>query len=338
MECNVNLMHVLDNISEACIYVNSDWEIVFINKLAESSLRILEQHTGKKILGEIIWDVIPRYKDSYLYKIAYLSFGEQNSKTIELPSEYTGKWIEIKLFPNENGLFVSFRDITHKKESEKKKEYYDKLKVIGEMAAGVAHEVRNPLTTVMGFLQLMSQDKEFESHKNKYKLMIDEINRVNKIITEFLDIAKDKPNKLELCNLNELLEYVFPLLETKAIKEDKVVLLELTVIPELNIDKNEIRQLLLNLINNSLDAMKPNKTVRIITFEENGEVILSIKDEGSGITSSLIDKIGTPFVTTKKEGTGLGLPICYSIAKRNNATIDFASSSEGTTFNVRFSH
>jgi signal transduction histidine kinase len=168
------------------------------------------------------------------------------------------------------------------------------------MAAGVAHEVRNPLTTVMGFLQLMSQDKEFEVHKNKYKLMIDEINRINKIITEFLDIAKDKPNKLELCNLKELIEYVFPLLETKAIKESKLVLLELTDIPLLNIDKNEIRQLLLNLVNNSLDAMNANKTVRIITFEDNGEVVLSIEDEGTGISSSLIDKIGTLLLQQKR--------------------------------------
>jgi len=125
-------------------------------------------------------------------------------------------------------------------------------------------------------------------------------------------------------------------LETRAIKEGKFIKLELSSIPEINVDKNEIRQLLLNLINNALDAMEKGKSVYLTTMDEVDHVVLSIKDEGTGIPPELIHKVSVPFVTSKPNGTGLGLPICFSIAKRNNAKMGFTSSAEGTTFTIRF--
>jgi signal transduction histidine kinase len=204
------------------------------------------------------------------------------------------------------------------------------------MAAGVAHEIRNPLTTVKGFLQLGLQNKDFESYSQIFELMIDEINRVNSIITEFLDIAKKKPNKLEENNLNQIINTLYPLLETRALKEDKLIIRELNEIHNLIIDQNEIRQLLLNMVNNSLDAMDVRKIVKIHTYIEDDKIVMSINDEGTGIPSEIIERISTPFVTSKENGTGLGLAICYAIAKRNNATIDFTTSTNGTDFNIRF--
>ncbi|MFB7142642.1 ATP-binding protein [Gottfriedia sp. NPDC056225] len=101
---------------------------------------------------------------------------------------------------------------------------------------------------------------------------------------------------------------------------------------------NEIRQLLLNLVNDFFDAMERRKTVSIHTYSEDDKIIMSIKDEGNGIPTEIIDRISTPFVTTKENGTGLGLAICFAISKRNNATIDFTTSGNGTKFNIRFSN
>jgi C4-dicarboxylate-specific signal transduction histidine kinase len=168
--------------------------------------------------------------------------------------------------------------------------------------------------------------------------MIDEINRVNAIITEFLDIAKKKPNKLEEHNLNQIINTLYPLLETRALKEDKLIIRELNEIPNLIIDQNEIRQLLLNMVSNSLDAMDVRKIVKIHTFIEDDKIVMSINDEGTGIPPEIIERISTPFVTSKENGTGLGLAICYAIAKRNNATIDFTTSDNGTNFNIRFNN
>ncbi|PGZ92772.1 MULTISPECIES: ATP-binding protein [unclassified Bacillus (in: firmicutes)] len=204
------------------------------------------------------------------------------------------------------------------------------------MAAGVAHEIRNPLTTVKGFLQLGLQNKDFESYSQIFELMIDEINRVNAIITEFLDIAKKRPNKLEEHNLNQIINTLYPFLETRALKEDKLIIRELNEIPNLIIDQNEIRQLLLNMVSNSLDAMDVRKIVKIHTYIEDDKIVMSINDEGTGIPPEIIERISTPFVTSKENGTGLGLAICYAIAKRNNATIDFTTSDNGTNFNIRF--
>ncbi|MGJ9381636.1 ATP-binding protein [Salipaludibacillus sp. CF4.18] len=334
----LDMIEILENMSEACYFLNSDYEFVFINKAAEPYLKeLFFERTKEELIGTNVWDVNPKYIDTEIDTAYHKAYEEQKPQVFEMISEYSKWWFEVKLFPNINGIFVTFSDITDRKEREKQKQHYEKLNLIGEMAAGVAHEVRNPMTTVKGFLQLMAENEELEKHKPIFDLMIDEVNRVTDILTEFLDIAKDKPEKLEECNLNELIKSVLPLLETRALKEGKLLDLHLSNIADLLIDKNEIRQLLLNLINNSLDAMNAGKKVQIMTYEENNKMVLSIMDEGKGIPSDIIDDIAIPFVTTKDKGTGLGIPICFSIAKRNNAKIDYTSSPEGTTFNIRFS-
>lgn len=333
MVSKLDLEQVLENASHPCYFLNTDWEFEFINKAAQ----LIIGKTKKELIGVNIWDALPKYIDTDLYMLYHKVSDEQRPQVLEILSEYSKRDFEVKVFPNIIGLFIIFIDITDRKESEKKKQYFDKLKIIGEMAAGVAHEVRNPLTTVKGFLQLMVENKELDNYKSINMLMIDEINRINEIITEFLNIAKDQSGKLECCNLNNIIKVLSPLLETRAVKEGKLIVLKLGTISDLNINKNEIRQLLLNMTNNALDAMDVGKKVQINTFEENGKVVLSIKDEGNGIPANMKDDISTPFVTTKEGGTGLGLPIWFSIAQRNNSEIDFTSSSEGSTFNIRFS-
>lgn len=329
----LDIMEVFESISQPYCYFNKDWEFEFISKAAEPFMA----KTKEELIGVNVWECLPKYIGTVVYTTFHKAYDEQSPQELEIIAEYSKRHLKLKILPNINGVFVIFNDLTSRKESEKQKQYYDKLKIIGEMAAGLAHEVRNPLTTVKGFLQLMVENKELNNYKSINMLMVDEISRINDIITEFLDIAKDKPEKLEYCNLNNIIENALPLLETRAVKEGKLIILKLSNISDIKIDANDIRQLLLNMINNSLDAMNVSKTVQISTFEENDKIVLSIKDEGNGIPSNIKDNIGTPFVTTKEKGTGLGLSICFSIVQRNNAKIDYTSSMEGTTFNIRFS-
>ena len=282
------------------------------------------------------WDILPEYKENIVYELYNKAYREQTVQCFEMVTEYSKVPLEIRVFPNKYGIFLLFNDITKRKKEEEKQRYYDQLKIIGEMSAGVAHEVRNPMTTIKGFLQLMKQNEDFKKYDDIFNLMIEEVNRVNEIITNFLDLSKEKPNKLEYCNLNDIITTIFPLLETRAIREGKFIHLELGNIPKLNVDKNEIRQLLLNLVNNSLDAMDKGRSVHIITIVDKDHVVLSIKDEGTGVPQDIFDKISVPFVTSKENGTGLGLSICFSIAKRNNAEISYTSSSNGTTFDICF--
>lgn len=219
----------------------------------------------------------------------------------------------------------------------KEMERLARLDLLGQMAASVGHEVRNPMTTVRGFLQMMLVKEKNGSNKEFYQIMIDELDRANRIISEFLSLAKNRTEKRRPMSLNTILETMYPLLNAEAIKNDQIIVYELCNVPLLILDESEIRQLFLNLVKNSLEAMPKKGVVRIRTFYSNQTVILEVADTGSGIPVHVLNKLGTPFLTTKEGGTGLGLPVCYGIALRHNATIDIKTDDAGTTFQIKFS-
>jgi two-component system sporulation sensor kinase C len=269
--------------------------------------------------------------------------------SIELPltlrlvrKDNTTLWIEQKCVPiyNENNCLVALqgiiRDITVRKKLEQMSSLFDRMNMVGSMAATVAHEIRNPMTTVRGYLQIMGRKQEYQKDKDKFNLMLEEIDRANSIIREYLSLSREKLVILKQCSLNNIIEALFPLIQADANSSKVYVSLDLTSVPELLLDENELRQLLLNLVRNSIEAMPAGGNLIIRTFQENCKVILSISDQGQGIPSHILDKLGTPFITTKDTGTGLGLPICYQIAHRHKATIKINTSHEGTTFFVCF--
>jgi len=235
-------------------------------------------------------------------------------------------------------ILVMFNDTTERKQLEKEMARLERLSLVGEMAAGIGHEIRNPLTTVRGFLQLLGEKQEFDRHKQFYELMIEELDRANGIISEFLFLAKDKAVNLKVQNLNEIIITMQPLLEADAVITNKNIQLKLQNVIDLPLNESEIRQLILNLARNGLEAMAPGGTLTISTFQEGNKVALVIKDQGTGINPDNLERIGTPFFTTKDSGTGLGLAVCYSIAARHNAVIKFDTDPEGTTFFVFFNN
>jgi two-component system sporulation sensor kinase C len=251
-------------------------------------------------------------------------------------------WESVSICPfrNHEGIITHFlrvsEDITESKRMEKEMARLDRLNLVGEMAAGLGHEIRNPMTSVRGFLQLLSTKKECLIYKGYFDLMIDELDRANSIITEYLTMAKDKAIVLELKSLNSIITTMQPLLFSDATKSEKKIYFALQEMPDLLLDEKEIRQLILNLVRNGLEAMRPGGALTIKTYLEDTEAVLSVQDQGSGISPEVLEKIGTPFFTTKDTGTGLGLAVCYSIAARHNASLKVATGPGGTTFYVRF--
>ncbi len=240
------------------------------------------------------------------------------------------------IWNNEECYLVIHNDITELRRYQYEIARLDRLNLVGEMSAGIGHEIRNPMTTVRGFLQLLSGKDRFAQDKEYMNLMIEELDRANSIITEFLSLAKNKSVELKRQSLNQKVRTIFPLLFADAIKQDKIIEMQLGDIPYIVIDKNEIKQLILNLVRNGLEAMLPGGMLFIKTFKDDYGVVLAVQDQGTGIAPEVLKKIGTPFFTTKDDGTGLGLAVCYSIAQRNNAKIDIETGSTGTTFYVRF--
>lgn len=228
------------------------------------------------------------------------------------------------------------QDITEKKQFEKEITRLERLNLVGQIAAGIGHEIRNPMTTVRGFLQILGGKEKCIEYKKFFNLMIEELDRANLIITEFLSLAKHKALDKKVQNINAVLKTLLPLMQADGINVDKYIDIELGETPDFLMNEKEIRQLVLNLVRNGLEAMPPGGILHIRTFADNDEMVLSVQDQGKGIEPDVIEKIGTPFFTTKDNGTGLGLAVCYSIAARHNAIIKLETGPTGTTFFVRF--
>ena len=227
-------------------------------------------------------------------------------------------------------------DITEQKRLETEMARLDRLNLIGEMAASIGHEIRNPMTAVRGFLQMLGSKPEYRSDSTYFELMIEELDRANSIITEYLGMAKDKIVDLQANSLDGIITALHPILMSDANLREMIVRMELSNPPRIRVDEREIRQLIMNMARNGMEAMSGGGMLTIGTRLEDKGVVLYIKDEGHGLDPVLIEKLGTPFLTTKENGTGLGLAVCYSIAARHHARIDCETGPGGTTFYVRF--
>lgn len=243
---------------------------------------------------------------------------------------------EVFEFNGKNFLIATITDISKLKKLEREMAFLDRLHLVGEMAAGLGHEIRNPMTTIRGFLQLIAKREEIIKYRGQFDLMIGELDRANSIITEFLSLARDKVVDFERQSINGIVQGLIPLIKADAVKSGKIVHTQLGYTPDVALNEKEIRQLVLNLARNGLEAMQGSGILTIKTYSDRMEVVLSVHDQGDGIAPSIREKIGTPFFTTKDYGTGIGLAVCYSIAARHNARIDIDTGPWGTTFYVRF--
>lgn len=242
----------------------------------------------------------------------------------------------------------TYRELSDRLRSEIEQEYrekarindklyrLDRLNLIGEMAASIGHEVRNPLTTVRGYLQFFEGKGGFKEYKDALRLMIEELDRANAIITEFLSLAKNKKVDLLPGDIKKVLLNIRPMMEVDAVSKGHQLEYDLQDTPDILMDESEIRQLVLNLVRNGLEAMDEPGCLVIRTRMSGGEVLLSVSDSGSGIPPAVMDKIGTPFFTTKDRGSGLGLAVTYRIVERHRASISFDSSPRGTTVTTGF--
>lgn len=217
----------------------------------------------------------------------------------------------------------------------------EKLAAIGQMAAGIAHEVRNPLTTIKGIVQLLykySFTKDITQHKS-YLMMIDKkIDRMNELLKNLLQFAKPVKPKLALNNINDTIGEIGALLESHC--AGKHIEIEMNLYPDMPsilCDHDQIKQVIINIALNAVDAMQDSdvKMLRFVTSYNQNSVSVVIKDTGSGMTIEQTRKIFDPFYTTKDSGTGLGLSVCHSIIANHQGRIEVNSKlDEGTAFMI----
>ena len=209
----------------------------------------------------------------------------------------------------------------------------EKLSAVAQLSASIAHEVRNPLTAISGFLQLMKENKKA---KDEYiDIIFSELERIELVLSELLVLAKPKSQNSGPFNISKTIHYVVTLLSSEAsMRNTEIKMSGFDGMEWINGDENQIKQVFINIIKNAIEAMPQGGTVEVIKSKTETHLAISVVDTGPGIPEDIINKIGQPFFTTKETGTGLGLSICYKILESHNGKLEIDSSEEGTTFTV----
>ncbi|MDD4775661.1 MAG: PAS domain S-box protein [Syntrophomonas sp.] len=233
-------------------------------------------------------------------------------------------------------ILTIFNDITELRNFQREMSRLDNLYVIGQMSTSIAHEIRNPMTVVRGFLQMMQLEERYQQDKEIITLIIEELDRTNEIITNFLSLAKKSHLDIKRADLNDHIHALLPLLTVDALKNGVTIQAELGAVIPVMLDQSEFRQLLLNLVRNGIEAMPEGGRLTIRTSDGSEGLNLEIVDSGGGIPPEIMARIGTPFLTTKSGGTGLGLAVCYSIAERHKANMRIKTSPAGTMVTIVF--
>ena len=249
-------------------------------------------------------------------------------------------WVSTTIVPflNKKGKpyqFVSIRnDITERKQSEELLHRQDKLAAVGQLAAGVAHEIRNPLTSMRGYAEFLQMDETNHERLEYFDIILDEIERVNTIVEEFMVLAKPQTVHLELKNIVLIVQDVLSLIEFEAKNKNVQVHFESHNQEILvNCDENRLKQVLLNFAKNGIEAMPSGGDLYVNALQQGGKVMIHIRDTGVGIPSEKLNKLGEPFFTTKEQGNGLGLMVSYKIIEGHKGKIEVESEvNKGSTF------
>lgn len=333
----------VDHSSSAIIAIDIEERIIVFNQATEDIMGI----DANDVIGRPFLELLEKKADSQDSILLNTLWTGKPYSHVEASLVTPAGLINVMAFTtlvrdeNDNiiGGILNIRDITSQKQLEEKVINAEKFSVIGELAAGIAHEVRNPLTSVKGFLQLMARRFEKDDQIHNYiNIMLDEIKRINHIISEFLLLARPAVPIKRMASVNNILEEILLLLQGELlIKNVELVKQYDRECPEITVDVEQIKQVFLNLVANSIAAMPKSGTICIASQFDNSENVIRIRfsDTGSGIDPSQMEKIFDPFFTTKEEGTGLGLTVSYRIVENHGGKIEVQSKKEhGSTFIV----
>lgn len=327
---------LVEHSPDAVILVK-DNKIIYIN---ETGIRLLKGHDKVDFIAKKIFDfVLPEYHKVFENRIEQvknqipLDFIEQKICCLD------GSVIEVEvrgihyIFQSQTVVHLIFRDISERKKVQELLLNSEKLSIAGQFAAGIAHEIRNPLTSIKGFLQLLNEDNDKSDY---FKIILSEVDRIEMILSEQLMLAKPQEMRFVKKDIKQLLQHIKTLIDTQAILNNiEIEIVPISDVPEMVCDENQLKQVFINFLKNSIEAMPNGGKITIEIEKQDQDMRLLFKDTGCGIPKEHITRIGQPFFTTKESGTGLGLMISKQIITAHNGSFRIMSDETGTTIEIK---
>jgi two-component system nitrogen regulation sensor histidine kinase GlnL len=344
---------ILSNLDDGVITADPDGIIKFFNEASE----VLTEISSAAATGQSLEQIFKR--EPWLIALVDKTW-PPHWESARGEGDFVTRWggkipVSVTASPLQDdhgtfsGTILLLRDLRHQRELEEDLKRADRLATLGTLAAGLAHEIKNPLGGIKGAAQLLRRTAENDPSVRDYTdIMIREVNRVNQLIEQLLDLSRPAQLNLEALNIHEILEDVL-LLERQSEAAQKCLIKKNfdPSLPAIRGDRSRLTQVFLNLLKNAFQAMERPGTVTVTTRVETDFHIrgggrgrsrfiwVDIADEGAGIRDEDLPHIFSPFFTTKMSGTGLGLASCYQIVKEHGGLIRVESSpNKGSIFKI----
>jgi two-component system sensor histidine kinase HydH len=332
--------NVVENMPIGLVAIDGDGRIASFNQTAESVLQLASHES----LGKNAGDVLPRV----LWSLTGELETDQGiiEREIDCPLE-DGKIIpldsSVSLLEGQDGTFLGyiilFRDLTEVQNLKREVERSQRLASLGRLAAGVAHEIRNPLSSIKGFATYFRERyKEIPEDQRTAEIMVQEVDRLNRVITQLLDFARPLTINKRSTPLQGLIQHSLKMIEGQAREKNIQISTGFSPeIKEISIDPDKINQVLLNLYLNAMEAMEHGGalSVDVLWDEDSQRTMIRVSDNGAGISKKDLIHIFDPYFTTKQSGTGLGLAIVHKIVESHGGEVRVGSETgKGTTVTI----
>lgn len=335
--------NILENLDSGIILFDSDGVLAFVNVQMAKLLGVPRKSlTGSTLTQLLRHPQLTRFKKKKILRI-FRETVFHRKRFHELLDEYGRSWLITMTYGDqmEGDFLISVKDVSDFKQIEQTAYQNDKLAMLGKISASIAHEIRNPLTSIRGFIQLL-RPHLMRLGKDEYaRIILTEIDRANDIIYEFLNSSKPSAPQTTIIPVASLLKEVVLLTESEALMKGCQIIFHHTErIPSfISVDVKQIKQVILNLIKNALDAIDEKKDdhttgmIEIGLEQDERHVKIVISDNGGGMDQNTLNHLFNPFFTTKEGGTGLGLSVSYRIIKNHGGSIAVESQvGAGTEF------
>jgi two-component system sensor histidine kinase PilS (NtrC family) len=325
---------IVKNISSGLMTINKSMQVTSFNSAAE----IITGRRLEHIYGQSVYGIFPFLKDDTGKSRMDAWFAREDGERYFLGFSIS----PLRDSRGESqGEIIIFQDLTQLKEMERDLKAADRLAAVGRFAAGIAHEIRNPLASISGSVEILKKKLVLPGTEENQRLMaivIREVDWLNSLITQFLDYAKPSLPDKKIFEPKALIDEIVESFINTADVVEKGINIRCSFDGDSSIiaDRNQIKQVLWNLIKNAVEACDKNGDISINTQKDsaNKNMVISVTDSGPGIPDSIMDDIFSPFSTSKHKGTGLGLPIARNIIESHKGQLTFRSLPGKTTFSI----